>query len=704
MRVSVRVVSAAADRRYSQIRPQPNHDPRLVSLAEVLHPDRVRRACPSSIRKRWLHRVGGWCAISLGVLFGASGLAAPVPGYFTHVWQTDEGLPANGISALVQTRDGYLWVGTYGGLARFDGVRFVVFNNNNTPQMYSRRVTSLFEDSTGILWIGFETGGMTRYRDGAFQMVQISPAWSGRRIVAIGADAAGDIWALGLDGSLLRLRDQFVLAADAGGTSELGALVKDRRGNTWVLWNNTVSLLESNRLRPAPFATRPSQGYVQGLCATHDGGLWVASQGQVRKWRDDTWTGESLQAPWGFNASLSAFVETRNGRLAGGVVDYGLDLIEPNGAVLYFNRTNGLPSDWIRALCEDREGNLWVGTGNGLAVLREGKVATVNPPDQWQGRGLLSVTSTRNGALWIGTEGAGLYRLNQGEWKHFGAAEGVSNLFVWAVSEDGQGRIWAGTWGAGMFVQQGERFERPPGLEDDTVPMLALLQGGLEDTWIGTEIGLIHYEGGKVERYGRNKGLIYPDVRAVVQNREGDVWFGMLGGGLGLLRDGEVRQFRKADGLSSDFVQCLHLDQDGSLWIGTFGGGLNRLKEGRFAAIGTSHGLPNDVICDIADDGRGNFWISSHGGIFRVSKEILNRCADGLTNWVNCLTYGKDDGLPTLECSGGFQPAGCKTPDGRLWFPTSKGLVVWTPMNVNINLLPPPVVIEDLVSSGRSVP
>jgi signal transduction histidine kinase/streptogramin lyase len=505
-----------------------------------------------------------------------------------------------------------------------------------------------------------------------------------------------------LDGSLLRLRDQLIISAETGGTSELGALVKDRKGNTWVLWNNTVSLVESNRLSPAPFATGLA-GFVQGLCASHDGGLWVASQGQVRKWRDDKWTGESLQAPWGFNATLSAFIETRDRRLAGGVVDYGLDLIEPDGALMYFNRTNGLPSDWIRALCEDREGNLWVGTGNGLAILREGKVATVNSPDRWQGRGLLSIAAARNGALWIGTEGAGLYRVNQGEWQHFGAPEGISNLFVWAVSEDDRGRIWAGTWGAGMFVQQGNRFERPPGLEDETVPMLALLQVGPEDTWIGTEVGLIHYQGGSLERYGRNKGLIYPDVRAVVRDGEGNVWFGMLGGGLGLIRGGAVRQFRKANGLSSNFIQCLHVDQDGSLWIGTFGGGLNRLKEGRFAAIGTSQGLPNDVICSIVDDERGNFWFSSHGGLFRVNKELLNLCADGLTNSVYCLTYDKGDGLPTLECSGGFQPSGCVTPDGRLWFPTSKGLVVLDPNERNINHLPPPVVIEDLVAGGQSV-
>jgi signal transduction histidine kinase/ligand-binding sensor domain-containing protein len=674
-----------------------------VCDAELLHADPVQRARPRSGLNRLPARIGNRFAVLLALLFSCGVLLAAAPNYFTRMWQTDDGLPQNGVSAILQTRDGYLWIGTYGGLARFDGVRFVVFNNSNTPQMYSRRVTSLFEDGAGTLWIGFETGGMTRYRDGTFQMVQISPAWSGRKIVAIGADTAGDIWALGLDGSLLRLRDQLILSSEFGGTSELGSLVKDQSGHTWVLWNNHVNLLEDNHLSPAPFTAGLTQGYVQGLCASRDGGLWVASEGRLRKWREDQWTNDSIRSPWGADAGTSTLLEMRNGRLAGGVVDYGLYLIESDGATMFFNRTNGLPSDWIRALCEDREGNLWVGTGNGLAVLREGKVATVRPPDQWQGRGLLSVTAARNGALWIGTEGAGLYCLNQGAWKQYGQAEGVSNLFVWAVSEDSQNRLWAGTWGAGLLVQRGDLFERPPGLENDLVPMLALLHVAPGDTWIGTETELIHYQEGNVERYGRNKGLIYPDVRAVVQDAEGNVWFGMLGGGLGLLKSGAVRQFRKANGLSSNFIQCLRLDQDGALWIGTFGGGLNRLKQGRFAAIGTGQGLPNDVICDIEDDGRGNFWFSSHGGIFRVSKELLNLCADGLTNSVYCLAYDKGDGLPTLECSGGFQPAGAVTPDGRLWFPTSKGLVVVDPNERNINHLPPPVVIEDLLADGQSV-
>jgi signal transduction histidine kinase/streptogramin lyase len=499
---------------------------------------------------------------------------------------------------------------------------------------------------------------------------------------------------------MVRLRDGLILSFESESEAELGSLVTDSYGRTWVLWSGHFSQLTGDRLEPAPFGLGATNGYVRGMCTSREGGLWVAINGRLRKWLESEWGDDLGPTPWG-PGDASAFIERRGGGLAAGVVEQGMDLIQPDHTRLHFSRTNGLPSDWIRTLCEDREGNLWIGTGNGLVALRLGKVAVVNPPDQWQGRAVLSLGGSRDGSLWVGTEGAGLYRLQKAQWTRFDIAEGVLNPFVWSVSEDAQGRIWAGTWGGGLFVQDGARFERVPGFGDVTLPVLALLHSKDGSAWIGTQAGLARYDSGKVEWYGRNKGLIYPDVRAVVRDSQGAVWFGMLGGGLGLLKDGAVRQFRKVNGLSSDFVQCLKLDRNGALWIGTFGGGLDRLKGGRFATIGTAQGLPSDVICDIEDDGRGNFWFSSHAGIFRASKKLLHLCADGLTNSVHCVSYDKGDGLPTSECSGGFQPAGLLAADGRLWFPTSKGLVVLDPTERNINHLPPPVIVENLLVNGK---
>lgn len=624
--------------------------------------------------------------------------------YFTHLWQTEDGLPQNAVTSIIQTHDGYLWLGTYGGLARFDGIRFTRFDPGSYPQLKSSRVTSLFEDREGYLWIGHETGEVVRFKQGHFEEMAAPSGWKGKKIVAICEDESRAAWLVSDEGLMSRLHDGLLLVPPAGGALGLVGIANDAAGHIWIARHGVLSKLQHEKLVPVTFDDSGVGSYVQGICSSRDGGLWVSSNGKIRKWNVNHWSQDLGDAPWGMRG-VTRMIETREGCLAVGTIDSGLDIMNCRGGVLHFNHTNGLPQNWVRALCEDREGNIWVAAGSGgLVALRAGKVAAINPPDNWQGRAVLSLTAARDGTLWVSTEGAGLYHLADTRWEHFGEKEGLLNPFVWSVGEDVGGVLWAGTWGGGMFVKQGNQFARPPGLEENNVPMPALLHGQNGTTWIGTANGLLRYEQGKVASYGEQEGLELADVRAVTQARDGTIWFAMTGGGLGRLREGTLKQFRKRDGLSSDFLQTLKMESDGTLWIGTAGGGLNRMRNDHFAAITRTNGLVDDVICHIEDDGRGFFWISSHNGITRVSKAELHACADGQTNWVDCLNYGKGEGLPTLECSGGLQPAGCKTADGRIWFPTSKGLVAIDPSDVKKNQLPPPVVIEEVLVDGRILP
>jgi len=624
-----------------------------------------------------------------------------LPNYFTRSWKTEDGLPDNAVTAAVQTRDGYLWLGTYGGLARFDGVNFTVFNSAGTPGLQSDRVTSLFEDAEGTLWIGHERGDLTCYRGGKFESLAVHETGVRRKIPAIGADQDGDIWMLNEEGTLVRARDGATCALP--NSDGVAQMAQDGQGRLWVASGGQLALLEHGRLQLLT-TTNDANGigyYVLGICPSRDGGLWISSDGQMRKW-----DGHAITENRGTNAftvAVETMLETKSGVLAVGTSSDGLYLISSNRTVVHFNHANGFPNDWIRCLHEDREGTLWVGAGSvGLIALRPGKIETLDAPDHWQERVVLSAATARDGAIWVGSEGAGLYRFRDGEWTRYSETAGLSNLYVWCVSEDSQGRMWAGTWGGGMYRQQGEHFLIPPGLENVTVPMPAILQTSNGVTWIGSASGLLRYENGVVKRYGEADGLKVPDVRAIAQDRDGTVWFGMLGGGLGRLKNGQIKQFLKADGLASEYVQCLHLAADDSLWIGSYGSGLERLKNGRLAKVTMAEGLPNNFICDIEEDNHGNFWISSHNGIYRVAKTALDDCADGRVASVSCLSYGKGDGLLSLNCSGGLQPAGCKLPDGRICFSTSKGLVVVNPDDTKINSLPPPVLIEEVVVGGHT--
>ena len=629
--------------------------------------------------------------------------AGDLPHFVTRSWQTDNGLPQSTATAVLQARDGYLWVGTYNGLMRYDGVRFVLFDYNNTPELHDKGITCLFEAADGTLWIGHSSGGVTRYKNGHFERMEANISWGEGAIRAIAMDEMGDIWLLNDTGLLARLRDGLVLTPQTGPLNGMAQMVRSEHGTIWVARAGCLSQLRASRLVVLEAGT--ADNYVQGVGVSRDGGLWVVSGGRLRQWKGGKWSEDLGPVPSNL-VPLAQLLETQDGWLAAATSDHGFYLSRPRAGEngVQFGRTNGFPSDWVTSLCEDRERDLWVGTaGAGLQVVRAAKVQTVSPPDQWQGRAILSVsTSGRDGALWIGSEGAGIYRFYEGTWKNFGVRAGLDNPYIWSVVEDEKGDLWAASWGGGLYQRRNDHFVTAPGLEGIVMPMAAILcsrQGGL---WIGTLAGLLRYQDGQATWYGQQGRPGGRSVRTVMEDSDGTVWFGTSGGGLGCLTNGILRWFRTQDGLASDYVTCLHRDDSGSLWIGT-AGGLSRLKHGFLATIKQKQGLPDEHICEIEEDGFGFFWMSSHNGIIRVSKADLDRCANGQTIKITCLTYGLGDGMPTLECSGGLQPAGCKTSDGRLWFPTSKGLVTIEPRDVQTNSLPPPVVIESLTVDEKRV-
>ncbi len=629
------------------------------------------------------------------------------PKYLVRPWQAEDGLPDNKVAAVLQTRDGYIWVGTFSGLARFDGVRFVSFNDSNTPEMHDSSVTSLYEAADGTLWIGHGDGELTRHKNGRFEAVEIHANWGQDKIAGIGADESGDIWILNTRGDMARLKDGVVVTAKSGPANGLLEMTRSKSGTIWVARGGRLSQLEGEKLTVINMPGGLTNRFIHGICASHDGGLWLAIDGDLRELKDDKWVKDLGPAPWGL-APIHTFIETRTGLLAAGTAEYGFSLVNPGetGQNLHFSRTNGFVSDWVLSLCEDHEGGIWVGTGGaGLCLLRARNVDTIAPPDQWENRAVLSVTAVRDGSLWVGTDGAGLYHFNEGNWDKFSRDAGIRNPYIWSILEDAQGDLWAGSWSGGLYLRQGDHFDHAPapGLSNVTIPMPAMVEARQGGMWIGTGTGLLRYKAGQTEWFGQDGNGPSRDVRAVLEDDEGAVWFGTYGGGLGRLKDGRIQQFRKADGLASDFINCLHRDRDGALWIGTFGGGLNRYKQGHFTAINEKQGLPNGVICDIEDDGQGFFWMSSYSGLIRVSQSELDSCADGQIKEIHCLSYGVNDGLPTSKCSGGLQPAGCRTADGRLWFSTSKGLAVVDPRKMETNLLAPPVVIENFLVDDQLV-
>ena len=639
-------------------------------------------------------------------LFALPHRAALRPGYSIQLIQTEQGLPQNNINSIIQSRDGYLWLATLGGLARYDGVRFKVFNSANTPELQNSRITALFEDPGGVIWIGHETGDFTRLTDGRFEPVQIPGAPHREPIVAITTDDQGSTILFHQNAALRNVQTGAIIDPEVTSDSSRGvtSMVRENSGAIWIMRGGSLWRVQNGKsesIEPDRFA---ADRQILGIAAARGGGVWVATQNQIRRRVDNEWKDQIFPLPWR-STVIPAMLEMSNGVFAVATIDQGIFLLRPGESAFQAGRDDGLPPDWARSLTEDREGNLWAAFGGGgVAALRPGRAAKQKVTDRWRGRPVLSIATTRNGALWVGTSGAGLYRYLYDTFAPVISEYAPrTNSTIWSFNEDELGNFWVSSADNGLFTARGDRFQPQPTFEDFSAPARVLFQSQSQSALLlGAHSGLFKLQNQKIQPLATN--LVSPDVRCIVEQTNGIIWFGMFGGGLGKFENSKASQFRKTDGLPSEFIQCLYHDaSDDTLWLGAAESGLIRHKSGRFSSITTAQGLRDNVISHIADDGLGYLWLSSHAGIMRISKTELNHCADGSLASVQCMTFSETDDLPSSQSAGGQQPTGCRTPDGTLWFATLKGIVAINPTNVRTNALAI-AVVEELRVNEKPIP
>ena len=296
----------------------------------------------------------------------------------------------------------------------------------------------------------------------------------------------------------------------------------------------------------------------------------------------------------------------------------------------------------------------------------------------------------------------GLSRYLDGKFTAFTTAEGLPSKLVTALYEDNEGQVWVGTHG-GIAILRNGRFHRPAHL---SLPERSVVQAIYEDAggtlWFGTNRGLVSLTKNGTTLFTVIDGLATDDVRVILQSRAGDLLVGGYGG-LTRIQEGHFSHWTDREGLPSNNIRSLYEDADGAIWIGTYDRGLGRFKNGAFTRFTMRDGLYDNGVFQILEDGEGNLWISCNRGIYRVKKQELNDFADGRRSTISSIAYGKVDGMATVECNGGLSPAGVKTRDGKLWFPTQAGIAVVDPAAISYNPHPPPVVIESIVQDRTPV-
>lgn len=640
-------------------------------------------------------------------------------------------MPQNSVISIVQTRDGYLCLGTLNGLARFDGRQFTVFDESNTPGLDSSKVIRVFQDSKGNLWLGTESGGVLLLEpDGKFRRLDLAPGVAGGRTTAIAEDVAGAVWLYTADGQLGRYRDgkMDVWNAQITARTAVRALASDTDGFVWV--GTDTSLLGYGPMPVTGIDLPPAYGAtlrkLDFLLASKGGGVWRFAEGEIRLYRGDRLIRSLGRYPWAEGLTVSAACEDSEGNLIVGT--YG----EPGDGVYWFRpngtaeHIRGLSHQSILSLVVDHDGCLWIGTnGGGLNRVRRQLFDVLALTE---GSTVQSVAPDRSGGLWIAYNGD---RVDH--WSTNGVRQyplpGV--LAIRSVLVDQAGTVWAGAFGSGLFYLRNDAFVSDKSFAAVGNPFIsAMFEDRSGRLWVGTQGGLVYREGTNWRTFSTLNGLSANNVQAIAQDAAGTLWVGTEGGGLNRITGNTVTVFTKTNGLPGNNVSALLIDSVGVLWVGTSSGlayidskhqrpageraqavAAQGDEQGRAipaTAPALVEGLQGNSVRYLTEDEESSLWVGSNAGVMRILRsEVQSPPPESATGKPFALgktglirTFGKPEGLPTRECTQGSQPAAARTADGKLWFPTIKGLASIDPKTITRNTNSPPVYLEQVFIDG----
>lgn len=691
--------------------------------------------------------------------------------YVVQVWDVDSGLPHSTVTGVVQTPDGYIWIGTlHGGLARFDGSHFVNFHPGNTPQLSSIEVFKLLVDDDGTLWIGSTDGSVVSCRNGKFcfeflganaaaswlsGVVSLpgspvilssvsgwlfsrvpntgtnewktfqTPDFGGPQMPNFGGDPCagndGAIWYRTAAGHLAKIvAGKIIPLENPPGlrSPNVNSLRKDDWGRIWVGTDQEIAVWDGNSFTDMTPTNGDPNLTIRDIATCHDGSLWVRTDDKLRKCFNREWLAEARPWEGSFSPSIRAlrmFADSSGGVW---VIHYGQGLwhVDSAGHVSRIGEPQGLPTEFIESWCEDREGNFWVGLREGgVACIRSRIFHVIQPAAGWANKSIRSICEDADGAMWFGVAGPTVSRWLGGEFAGFTPPAEQFPGTETAVLPDGPGRMWFGTVRNGLWLLEQGEFKRPFPSGDIGTVVRCLCRDHAGALWIGSEFGLFCWDKGVLKRFGSADGLSADCcVLSIAEDKAGDIWIGTQAGELCRGHLGKFQLFRPADSPAGlvktdaktalhgrEWFWTLHFDDEGMLWIGTLGGGLLRFNDGHFTRFTGRDGLPNEHVSQILEDDHGQLWLGTRAGISRVSKRALTSFANGGNEPINFITYGRSDGLPTIECSGGIQPACWRSRDGRLWFSTTKGPVWVNPSGLRFNHVPPPVRLEEVLLDGN---
>jgi signal transduction histidine kinase/ligand-binding sensor domain-containing protein len=615
-------------------------------------------------------------------------------------WDQADGLPQDTVRAITQTSNGYLWLGTDEGLARFDGYEFTTFDKAH-GQLPANSIAALAAAADGSLWIG-TPNGLVEYRNQRFRTYTTRDGLPDNSITSLYVDHEGALWLVAGE-SLSRFADGRFTNYQPGPqfpVSFARNVVEDRNHVLWVAGFSAVGKLENGRFTTVIGEADLAGQLVTSLAVDQENNLWIGGS-------------------------------------------TGILVRSPSGRIRRYDTGDGLPTLFVRALWCDRNGTMWVGTNRGVARFDHTRFSTAQSEDgEDQVR---CVIGDREGNLWVGEQNTGLMRFRDDLFTVLGRSEGLPSDQPNAVFQDREGRIWVAFHDAGVMLFEGDGtriFTTRDGLPNNEVYSIHERRNGdlliaardgmavfhgeeiirftpsdplarlnvftaIEDTkgriWAATPGGLNELQGDRFVNVTA-AGPISAATVTLLEARDGTLWAGTFGKGLWSIHGGQRRLYTSADGLSADAIRALYEDNDGTIWIGTLGGGLDSFRDGHFQHFTQKDGLLSDNIGQIIDDGQ-SLWLGTTRGICRIGKKQLRDFAGGAIKQLTPENYGIDDGLRSAQCGAAFPAGGggVRLTDGRIWFTTSRGLAIYDPHSRPQAKQPPLVHVYEVVAGGKPV-
>ncbi len=645
----------------------------------------------------WRH-----AAILLAALTGFSVPAfAQDPGevqFAIHSWETDDGMPHNGVNAIHQRPDGFLWVATQGGLVRFDGFDFVHRRSPLLTQARSSRVVELIDENPETLLVACDISGLVRLTKEGLSIHPLSKTiGAGRRIISLFQEDDDVFWVMTEDRQLWRWDHGKILHFDQPAGAQIqapGSLAKDKDGTVFVARGFGMERFDGKDLQPAP----EIGAKAVTIAPSGTGGLWVASSDSLWRWDGGIPAQVAAATPW-MSAPPNALLEDGEGAVW--IATKASGLFRCAGTSFQPVKTSHRR---MSSLYRDREGSIWAGTtGGGLNLIQHARFHVIGESEGWTPDIEGGVCEGPSGRIWFANSGVGLRMVSGGKVQPPPDLPGWPTKAV-PVFPDKSGRIWVGSNNQLLRIDP-ELTKPPEKIELPPLGKLHVVHVTRDGTvWAGGDGKLLaSIKDDKVTMHDASYGYTGVQAQAVCEDTSGTLWVGTEEGLLFQGKNGRFSVHKAASALADSGIRSLFGDADGTVWVGTGGGGLLVGRDGRFTAITEEHGLPDDVVSQLVEDDFGALWFGTSRALFKVNKTELLDCAAGLIATITPVKFGKADGLPGFSAAANYQPCAWKMRDGRLLFVSRKGLVVTDPGQQTRERKGPRVHFEKLLVDNKSV-